>query len=489
MEEVPKVSNYTSGLSYGAIDFTHTYFTGAAFILSRVTDVEQIGHLYRWTPWQGLLMLPIAALAIYGRLTKSFGLPMSPLAVIVLYAFVSFSNYPMISWSISGGFSSPLGWIILLSLYLFILARTIEGRVDIKWTLLIVMTVLLAQPTYHTVALALMVMLVLLWAIQQVARREYISPALVLITGVAFLSFLMYHAISVFQGYWRLLSSFLTDIYRSHDKELLKYSLKILDVSLWWHVVNYAAILVPVVWSGIILIRRKYQTKLDAYVVIYQWSWLFPLIPLAIIFYAWGGVFSAYERLLQYGTLLAIACSAFLLATRRKSFQVLATAAAVCVLISVILTTKFNIATGSGITIDEQAAIEWMTREMGCESTVFTDFRIGSTIGYWGCFSVIGPSANPLFAQGRKDIITSLLYDGDRQRLKETLDVLRTANNQKPKLILLSRRFMDPHIGFVLPDTRMKPISETQWQTYRNLDGWRVVFENNTAMVLARDDL
>ena len=481
------VSNYTVGVRYGAIDFTHSFLTGIALILSRAKDVEQIGDLYLWTPWQGLIMLPIAALAIYGRLVKSFNLPMSPWSVAVLYAFTAFSNYPMITWSISGGFSAPLGWIVIYGVYLFLLTRYLERKFVAQWTILLVMILLLIQPTYHTMALALTVILVFITLIQRVIHKQYMSSTILWLTTVAFLSFLIYYAVSFLQDYGRLIINFLSDIYRSHDKERLEYSLGILDISLWWHVVNYAAVLVPVAWSGVILVRRSFQSKREAEIHQFQWIWLLSLIPLSIGFFAWGGIFAAYARLLQFGTLLAIACAAFLLVIRRQALIPLAAVGGVCVFISVYLTISFDTSTSNHLTLDEKAAIEWIETEYGCERVVFTDYRIGSTFGYWGCFSVVGPTVYPLIAQRRVDVLATLLYDADSLSLNKAIDSLNTVDGNRPDLILLSRRFMDPHIGFVLPDERMKPMTEAQWATYQALDGWQLVFENGTAMVLARD--
>jgi len=72
--ELPVLSNYTSGLTYGAVDYTYTFLTGSALILSGVTDVEQIGQLYLLSPWQGLLLIPLAVpLLVFGAGALSTG--------------------------------------------------------------------------------------------------------------------------------------------------------------------------------------------------------------------------------------------------------------------------------------------------------------------------------------------------------------------------------------------------------------------------------
>ncbi len=486
-DELPVVSNYTSGLSYGAIDFTHTFFTGAALVLARSSNVEGIGDLYRHTPWQGLLLLPLAAFAVYSRFAKSVGRSMSPAALLILYAFAAFSNYPMIVWAISGGFSSPLGWFIFYAVYLAVLVRSIEPEFRHQWTFLLILTLLLAQPTYHTIALALTVIVLVIWISESIFKQRYLSSTLVWLTVVVFLVFLMYHAVATFSDYGHLLASFLADIYRGRDQQRLQYSLGLLDASLGWHIANYTAVFLPVAWVGFILVLRKFRSRMDMDLVRYQFMWLVTLVPLGVMFFAWDGVFAAYARLLQYGTLLAIASAAFLLASRRTSRLPLAAAALVCVFVSITLVQRLDVTTSNYVTKDEVAAIEWISSQYGCRKVVFTDFRIGSAMGYWNCYSVIGPNIRLLLARNRTGVLDSLLYTHEAPNMSSTIDTLSTIDGRRADLMLMSRRFTDPHIGFVLPDARLKPMTEEQWEAYKTLSGWRVSFENDSTMVLVRD--
>ena len=88
--ELPVLSNYTSGLNYGAVDYTYTFLTGSALILSGVTNVEQIGRLYLLTPWQGLLLIPLAVLALYGQYARLHGQRIAPARVAILYALLHY---------------------------------------------------------------------------------------------------------------------------------------------------------------------------------------------------------------------------------------------------------------------------------------------------------------------------------------------------------------------------------------------------------------
>lgn len=485
--EIPLVSNYTSGLSYGAVDFTQTYLLGVAFILSGVSDINEIEYLYRWTPWLGLILLPLAAIAMYSRFVKTFNMSFSPLAIVILYAFSTFPNYPIIVWSISGGYQSPLGWAMFFAIYLLILLNTLEKRFVLQWTILLVMIIFLIQPTYHTIALAIFIIVGIIWLTQRMIHKNYLTSYLFLITTIAFFAFLIYHATITFNGYGNILSNFVNDFYRITDKELLRYSLQIHTSSIWWHVINYSAVLLPVLWSGIILFKRKFISTKDTDVIYYSWLWIFSLIPMIILFFAWGGIFSTYERILQFGTLLSIAIVAYLLATRSNTLIPLAIVASICVFITVKLVDSFNVASSDLITDDEETAIEWIIDKTHCNTVIFTDFRIGSTLGYWNCFSVVGPSAKPLIANGQLNILTSLLYDGDGSKLSKAIDTITTIKGQRPEIILMSRRFLDPDIGFLTPDSRMKQIPELQWSTYKKLDGWKVEYENNTTMVLFRN--
>lgn len=486
--EIPRISNYTSGLSYGAIDFTQTYVTAAALILANKSDLNEIGNLYRSTPWLGLILLPLAAIAIYSTMTTYFKSGLSPWSVLILYGFASLPNYPMVVWSISAETIPPLGWVLLLGIFLFIIIRYLEPKNNFRWTLIILISIILIQTTYHTSSLTLALILISIIAAQVIFHKAYISNHLVLFTIIIFLTVLMYHAISLFNDYGRLISGFLADIYRSHDTERLKYSIQPLRVSIWWYLLNYAAVLLPIIYSGILLVRRSFHSEKDRDVIVYQWFWLLSLIPTAILLFAYDGLSGIYARILQFGTLLAISCASILLAIRPKILIPLAIASSICIFITVYLSYSLNIADSGLLTTDEQNAIDWVAKETGCRRTIFTDFRIGTTLGYWGCFSVIGPTYSALIAQNRTDMISSLLYNEDSKELELSLDTLKTTKGNTPDLLLISRQFMDPSVGFILPDSRLKPMTDGQWNIYRTLSGWNIVYENKTVLVMARNN-
>jgi hypothetical protein len=484
--ELPVVSNYTSGLNYGAVDYTYTFLTGSALILSGVTDVDQIGQLYLLTPWQGLLLTPLAVLALYGGFTRLFQVRVSAAHVALLYAFAALPNYPMVMWSSSGGFATPLGWALFYALYLAVLSRSREPRYTWQWALVLMLVVLSIQPTYHTAALALTVFLLAIWAIQRTFGKQYVSWGVVRITIMVFVTFLMYHAVTLFNDYGRIFLRYLSDIYRGNDQERLRYSLTGGNLNFWWYIVNYAAILFPAAWMALLVLRRRFRSEQEATTSTYQFIWLLALLPLVGLLFAWDGLFGAYARTLQYGTLLALASAALLLVTRRGAAAPLALAAAICVLISIFSMRTLDASASNYLTNDERAALAWTSREKGCDAVLFSDYRIGSARGYEGCFSVIGPTAGSLSAHHQIDILPALFYDGDPRSLSQAIDTLVTTDRRRPDLILMSRRYLDPQIGVVLPDTRLKPMTEAQWLAYRSLPGWNVVYENNTTMVLAR---
>lgn len=488
MGDLPILSNFTSGLNYGAIDFTSSILNGLALILSGYRDVDQIGVLNRMTPWQGMILLPLCGLAMYCHFVPQFSRRISPWHIVIIFAFTAFPNYPFVIWSLTGGSIVPVGWFVFLSVYLFILARNFKDGLFSQWTILAIVSILFVQPTYHTVALTLTFMLFLLWVLQYWFKKEYISATSITISIVAFASFLMYYAFPTLRSYGHLFSQFLGDFYRSFDKGRLEYSLGILDTPLVWYILNYLAVLSPVIWTSILFYKKNNLNRKESDFLTYQWIWLLSLIPLSIAFFAWGGVFGVYERLLQYGTLLAIASTAFLLASRPKSGLILAVAALLCVFITTFLTRNLNAVSSNYITKDEEQAIHWIVDNKLCNEVVFTDFRIGTTFGYWGCFSVVGPNASNLSARGQSQILSALLYDGDRVALHDALETLSTLEGKTPHVLLLSHQFLDSKVGFSLPDTRLKAITENQWSAFVGLENWHIVFVNDSTLVMKRND-
>jgi hypothetical protein len=306
------------------------------------------------------------------------------------------------------------------------------------------------------------------------------------ITIMVFVTFLMYHAVTLFNDYGRFFLRYLSDIYRGNDQERLRYSLTGGNLNFWWYIINYAAILFPVAWMALIAVRRRFRSDQEAATSTYQFIWLLALLPLLVLLFAWDGVFGAYARMLQYGTLLALASAGLLLVTRRGAVAPLAVATAICVVISVFSMRTLDASASNYLTTDERTALAWTSREKGCDAVLFTDYRVGSAYGYEGCFGVVGPTAGSLSARHQIDILPALFYDGDRRTLAQAIDTLVTTDRRRPALILMSRRFLDPQIGVVLPDTRLKPMTEAQWLAYRSLPGWDVAYENNTTIVLAR---
>lgn len=502
---VPFLSNYTSGLRYGAINFTYTYLNGAALILSGTTDAQAIGWLYLVSPWQGLLLLPLCALTLYGWACRATGSSFNPAASVVLYAFAALPNYPMISWAGTGGYATPLGWALFLGIYLAILARNFEQHFSWQWALMMVICLLLLQPTYHTAAMALTISLVSLWVIQQgfvtkaltrftqsgrsqgdLAIQPYLRSRSVQLTIVVFLSFLLYHAVLLFNDYGRIFFRFLSDIYRSDDHERLKYSMTGTGISIWWHILNYLAVIAPIAWIGMIALRRRFQAPRDAALSFYPLTWILALMPMIMLLYAWDGGFGVFARLLQYGTLLAIASAALLLALRPQALKAIALTTAICVACSIGLTMSLNVSASNNVTNDELAAMSWIRSERGCDAVLFTDFRIATTMGYQGCFAVVGPTAGNLSRQNMIDQISVLLYDGDPARLSTAIDRMGTTDKRQANTLLISRRFLNESIGFVLPDTRLKPMTPAQWEAYRAIPGWKLAYENGTSMVLVR---
>lgn len=488
VDGTPRISNYTAGLNYGAIDFTNTYLTGAVLVLSRETDFEHIGKLYSWTPWQGLLLIPLSAVAIYARVARIYRTPVSPQYVSLLYGFVAFSSYPMIVWSISAGFATPLGWAVFYGIFLAMLAVSTEKDFTWQWTSVLISCILLVQSTYHTAALVLVILLPTVWIVQRLLREKFVAFGLIRLTVVIFLSFLMYHAVLLFSDYGRLLVRFLSDIYRSSDEDRLRYSLVSAGMSIWWNIINYLAILVPVLWVSYVTVFKKHRSQKDKLIAKYLFAWMLSLVPLTVLLFAWDGVLGAYARTLQYGTLLAITCASYLLATRRASIVPLFFVTLICITTSTVSMRTLDVSASNYVTQDELHAIEWIKQADGCDHVVFTDFRIGTTFGYQGCFSVIGPTAGPLAVRKQVGVLNQLFYQGDSAVLPAAIDTLMTIDKRRPDIILLSRRFLDDHIGIVLPDTRLKPMSDQQWQAYRQLIGWKIVFENSTTMVLKRQD-
>jgi hypothetical protein len=484
--QLPVVSNYTSGLNYGAVDYTYTFLTGSALILSGVTDVDQIGQLYLMSPWQGLLLMPLAALALYGQYARLHSRRITPAGVAILYAFAALSSYPMVMWAISGGTLVPLGWALFYGIYIALLSRHLQPKYTWQWATLLIMAIVLIQATYHTVALALTVFLVCVWLIQVKMPRKYVAWGIIRIDIMVFVTFLMYHAITLFNDYGRFFIRFLSDIYRGSDQERLRYSLTGGNLSIWWYIVNYAAILLPVAWVALIVVKQRFRFEKGIVVHIYQLTWLLALLPLVVLLFAWDGLYGVYARILQYGTLLAISSAALLLATRAKALAPLALAALVCTVISAYSMRSLDISTSNYLTNDERAALAWASQSKGCDAVLFTDYRIGSAYGYEGCFGAVGPTAGSLSARHQIDILPALFYDADTRTLSEAIDALGTTDRRRPDLILMSRRLLDPQIGVVLPDTRLKPMTEAQWQAYRNLPGWSVAYANDTTMVLAR---
>lgn len=485
--QLPTLSNYTAGLDYGAIDFTFSYLASTPFILASIKNVEHIGRMYRQTPWQGLILMPLATISLYcmfARLTKR---PIQPYHCIILYALTVFPNYPMINWAMTGGTLVAIGWATCLSIFMAMLARYAEPKVAIGWSILFIMLLLFLQPTYHTAALVVTITLFSLWLIQHVTGQKILAVNTLQIVGVIFFTFLIYHAVDLFRDYGRIFVSFLNDYYRGSDTERLRFSLPPSGRGIWLHALNCLAIIVPVIVTGQIALRQRvngYTTDPYALFII---SWVAALLPLSLFLFAWDGIFAMYARILQYGTLFAITSAAYLLATRPSTWPMISGVALICTVASIYLVQDLRVSSSSFLTRDEQSAGQWISEEYGCEDVIFTDFRIGTTSGYQGCFAVIGPTASSLNRAGRIDLLGDLFYNHNPQQAADAIEYFTITTGRSPAIILLSKRFLDPDIGIVLPDTRLKPMDNEQWMVYQSLPGWKTTYENSSVIVLRKD--
>jgi hypothetical protein len=339
--ELPAISNYTSGLNYGAVDFTTTFLHGAVLSLSGTRDPAAIGQSYFMFPWQGLILIPLAFCALYSRFCRICGRDTIAYHYVLIYALAAFGQYSMVSWSISGGVLVPYGWLLYIVIYLALLMRAVDSEQPMEWVIVFVVAALLMQATYHTMALALFLLIGFVFLLQRVLTNwTIVQGNTTLLIAIAFLGFLTYHAVTFLNDYGRLGRHFLRDIFRSQDKAVFDYYLRLDPFLSRLQFVNYAVVALPsmCVVGLVIHNRRKLGLLLS-----YHLLWLLWLIPMAVLFFAWGGFGGAYARLLQFGTLLSIAAAALLLAFRQRLLHGLVT----CVALVSTLVTVYSVPAGN----------------------------------------------------------------------------------------------------------------------------------------------
>lgn len=484
--EIPALSNYTSGVSYGAVDFVHTIVHGSALTLAGLTDPQEIGAAYVAMPWQSLVLVPLAVIALYTRLSRIRHSPVEPASILLLYAFASSAHYTMVNWGLTGGGVVPYGWAIFVAIYLVVLVRSRTDKVPATWSLLLVALICLAQPTYHTIAVALLVIFATIAVGQRLSEFRFIKGNTVALATVAFAAFLAYNATPFLRAYSVIGLSFLNDLFRSHDATASQFLYRLDGPLLALQVVSYLAIASIAVTSLLIWLRRGDGADR---VIWHNALWIVGLIPLGIGFFAWNGVLGVQARLLQLGTLLAMCSAAILLVSSGRWRRGIASVGIVITVICTFVTVP-NVHLGENalLSSDEWDALQWYEREVGCESVLFTDFRIGTAATYLGCFKVIGPTAGTLSRAGRGEVISDLYYTGEPAEVDEAVRSMSTTQNERASFILLSDAMRDPRAGPTLPDGRLQPMSAAAWDAYHEMAAWAVVYENASVSIFSRTE-
>jgi len=480
--ELPAVSNYTSGVNYGAVDVVHTLLHGSALIVAGETDPKRIGAAYFGFPWQALILVPLAVMALYFRLARTLRVAVNPLAVVLLYAFAVFSHYAMVNWALSGGLNLPYGWVMLIGVYWAVLARTISTSHKVAWSTLLALLLILVQPTYHSTAVAVVIILGSVAVTQRVSPFRFVPVNTLALAGAAFLAFLVYNATPFLRAYSVLGLNFLQDLLRSNDTAASQYQFRLSGPLAVLQYVNYAAIGVIVLIALELAWRRR---RAGGAVLWHHTLWIAACVPLGIGFFAWNGVLSMGARLLQIGTLLAMCGAAIvLLETSDVRRAIVGGAIAIATICTLVSTPLVRLGDIGLVTADEWAALGWYQSEAGCDRVLLTDFRIGPVATYLGCFNVIGPTAAKLARSGQADVLTGLYYSADPAVIAGAVDAFTTSDGQRADLILVSAEMT--RTGPVLPDGRLQPISPATWFAYGNLPGWNVVYRNASVTVLGR---
>jgi hypothetical protein len=482
--DLPVRSNYTSGLNYGAVDFTTTYLHGAALALARITDPHAIGQLNFTVPWQSLLLVPLTVIALYARFCQLRGKNLNPVDIASLYAFAAFGHYGMINWGISGGVLVPYGWVLFLLIYLTLLMPDASKQWHVRWVALFIFFAWLAQPTYHTLALALLVGVIWLALVYLILERRMIvqSNTILLVSGM-FAAFLMYHARTFFNDYGRLGRRFFEDIFRSEENQTFAYFFRLSGVLAGLQYISYIAVAVPTICFLLLWWRRRRSDVLLSY----HFAWLVWLVPMSMLFFAWAGFAGVVPRVLQFGTLLSLISAALVFSMGERLLRLVTTTAVVLsTFIAVYSVPAAGIGTATLLTEDEWTAIVWYKEHVGCDHVVFTDFRIGPAFGYQGCFGVIGPTASSLTRSGQSNIVPDLFYETTATRIAAALEVFTTTNGERAEYALISATMTDPRTGVYLPDGHLRPMLQSTWSLYQKLPSWEAIYRNESVLILRR---
>lgn len=484
--DIPALSNYTSGVSYGAVDFVHTLLHGSALTIAGLTTPKEIGQAYVTLPWQSLILVPLAVIAVYARICRIRSAPIEPFSVFLLYAFASTAHYTMVNWGLTGGGVVPYGWASFIAVYIVLITRSGTNGQTVSWSLLLVALVCLVQPTYHTIAVALLVIFATVAVGQRSSPFQFIRANTVLVATVAFAAFLAYSATPFLRAYSVIGLGFLNDLFRSYDATASQYLYRLSGPLVIVQIISYLAIASLAMTTLVLWLQERHRPDR---VLWHHALWIVGLVPLGIGFFAWNGILGVQARLLQLGTLLAMCSAAILLVGARRLGHRIATAAiATAVICTLVTLPQVHLGENAFLSADEWDALDWYADEVGCDSVLFTDFRIGTAATYTGCFKVIGPTAGTLSRLGRGEVISDLYYTGGAAQVSDAILSVATTEGEIASYVLFSAEMTDPNVGPTLPDGRLHPISAPTWRSYREMPGWTLVYQNDSVFILSHAD-
>ena len=342
----------------------------------------------------------------------------------------------------------------------------------------------MAQPTYHTIAVALLVIFATIAVGQRLGGFRFIKSNTVVLAAVAFAAFLAYNATPFLRAYSVIGLSFLNDLFRSHDATASQFLYRLDGPLLALQIISYLAIASIAMTSLMMWIQNRRNSD---EVIWHNALWIIGLIPLGIGFFAWNGVLGVQARLLQLGTLLAMCSAAILLVSAGRFRRGIASVGIVITVVCTLITVP-NVHLGENALLskDEWDALQWYEAEVGCDSVLFTDFRIGTVATYLGCFKVIGPTAGTLSRAGRGAVISDLYYTGEPAEVNDAIRSMRTTQDERASFVLLSDAMRDPNAGPMLPDGRLQPMSAATWDAYYEMTAWTVVYRNASVSILGR---
>lgn len=484
--DIPALSNYTSGVSYGAVDFVHTLLHGSALMIAGLTTPDEIGQAYVTLPWQSLILVPLAVIAVYARMCRIRNAAIEPFSVFLLYALATTAHYTMVNWGLTGGGVVPYGWASFIAVYIVLITRSGTNGHPTNWSLLLVALVCLVQPTYHTIAVALLVIFATIVVGQRWSPFQLIRANTVLVAAVAFAAFLAYSATPFLRAYSVIGLGFVNDLFRSYDAAASQYLYRLSGPLVTVQIVSYLAIASIAMTTLVLWFQSRHRPDR---VLWHHALWIVGLIPLGIGFFAWNGILGVQARLLQLGTLLAMCSAAILLVDGRRFSRRIATIAIGTTVICTLVTLpQVHLGKNAFLSADEWEALNWYADEVGCESVLFTDFRIGTAATYAGCFKVIGPTAGTLSRLGRSDVISDLYYTGGASEVSDAILSMATTEGETASYALFSTEMTDPNVGPTLPDGRLHPISAPTWRSYRDMPNWTIVYQNGSVLILGHAD-